>query len=424
MDVLNITEKAVEDNSIYSLEYFPFNPITGTTYNNPGVIQVNIENQDEYFLPSKSWLQIEGNLIKVDNTRYVANDDATLTNNGILNCFSNIKYHLGGNEIESINHPGQATLMLGLLKYDASYSGLSQCWKPDDLAGVANNDGFQKRRDFIFNANPPNIGSFSFAIDLEHIFGFAEDYDKVVYGMRHSLQLNRKANDNDAIYRTAGAGAGKVVINKVTWWMARVIPSVQDSGRLNKLILEDKLVLDSWFRVRQCAMVTIPVGSTSFTWNLGVKTEKPRYIIIGLQTAKDDNQEHNAALFDHGNVTNMKVRINGQEFPSIDVNSSFPLNHIAGWYRRLKDFKSSFYGVDKMVSSTCVDAETYKDLFPLFVFDVSRQRENMGNSTVVDLSVKMITGTPIAANTNAFSLVISDRKVQFKVDGKRPMVVF
>ena len=28
---------------------------------------------------------------------------------------------------------------------------------------------------------------------------------KVVYGMRHSLQLNRKANDNDAIYRTAAA---------------------------------------------------------------------------------------------------------------------------------------------------------------------------------------------------------------------------
>ena len=228
---LNVTEKAPEDDSIYSEDYFPFNPITGTEFNNPGVIQLNIENQDEYFRPSKSWLEIEGTLLQDDDQRYANNADITLTNNGILNCFSNIKYQLAGNEIESINHPGQATLMLGLLKYDASYSGLSQCWQPDDAAAVANNTGFQKRRGFIFNGTGAgNIGSFSFAIDLEHIFGFAEDYDKVVYGMRHSLQLNRKANDNDAIYRTAGAGAGKVVITKITWWMVRVLPSLSESA--------------------------------------------------------------------------------------------------------------------------------------------------------------------------------------------------
>ena len=242
--------------------------------------------------------------------------------------------------------------------------------------------------------------------------------------MRHSLQLNRKANDNYAIYRTSAPGAGKVVITKITWWMVRVLPSLSESSRLNKLILDDKIILDSWFRVRQCAMVSVPVGLTSFTWNLGVKTEKPRYVIIGLQTAKDENQEQNAALFDHQNVTNMKVRINSQEYPSIDVNSSFPLNQIVGWYRRLREFKSTFYGVDKIVSSTCVDAKTFKDLYPLFVFDVSRQSEKMGNSTVVDLAVTMTTGAPVAANTNAFSLVISDRKIQFKVDGKRPLVVF
>ena len=63
-------------------------------------------------------------------------------------------------------------------------------------------------------------------IDLEHIFGFAEDYDKVVYGFRHSLQLNRKANDNDAIFRDNGPGNKQGIINKITWWMPRVQPSV------------------------------------------------------------------------------------------------------------------------------------------------------------------------------------------------------
>ena len=81
MNPLNVQEKSVEDNSIYSLDYFPFLPITGTQYNNPGVIQINIENQDEYFLPHKSWIEIEADIVKTDNARYVAGDTITLPNN-------------------------------------------------------------------------------------------------------------------------------------------------------------------------------------------------------------------------------------------------------------------------------------------------------------------------------------------------------
>ena len=65
MNPLNVQEKSVEDNSIYSLDYFPFLPITGTQYNNPGVIQINIENQDKYFLPHKSWIEIEADIVKI-----------------------------------------------------------------------------------------------------------------------------------------------------------------------------------------------------------------------------------------------------------------------------------------------------------------------------------------------------------------------
>ena len=60
MDMLNVQESVQEDNSIFSLEDFPFNPITGTQCNDAGIIQINIENQAEYFLPSQSWLQIDG----------------------------------------------------------------------------------------------------------------------------------------------------------------------------------------------------------------------------------------------------------------------------------------------------------------------------------------------------------------------------
>ena len=64
---LNLLETVQEDTSISSQQSFPFNPINGTQYDNAGVVQINIENQAEYFLPSQSWLEIEGQLLQADN---------------------------------------------------------------------------------------------------------------------------------------------------------------------------------------------------------------------------------------------------------------------------------------------------------------------------------------------------------------------
>ena len=424
--ILDVTEKTIEDLSIYSKELFPFKPITGTEYNTPGVIQINIENQDQYFLPHESYLQIDASFVKGNGERYARLDQTTLTNNGILHCFSNIKYHLGGNEIESVNYPGYATGMMGLLKYDKSFSGLGQCWAPDTSGQPAEaNDGFNKRREFIFNGGADNVGDFSVHIPLEHIFGFAEDYDKVVYGFRHSLQLNRKANDNDAIFKAGGPDNGKIVINKITWWMPRVQPSVVEGRKLLD-INESKTPYDCVFRNRQCSTITLPLATRSYSWSLGVKTETPRYVIIGFQIGKANNQQRNAALFDHCEVTNMRVRVNNTEYPPIDVNSDFAKNCIAGWHRRMLDFKRSFYGVDKMISCSSVDATDFKTLYPLYVFDLSRQRETTNNSTISDMEVDMTFGLAagIGAGTTAFALVISDRKVKIQGDGKRSAVVY
>ena len=49
---------------------------------------------------------------------------------------------------------------------------------------------------------------------MRHIFGSVDDYSKVAYGMRNTLQLIRK-DDNDALFRTAAAGAGKVLLSKL-----------------------------------------------------------------------------------------------------------------------------------------------------------------------------------------------------------------
>ena len=50
---------------------------------------------------------------------------------------------------------------------------------------------------------------------MKHIFGFCEDYDKIVHGLKHNLTLVRKTDD-DAIFTGAAAGAGMVSLDKIS----------------------------------------------------------------------------------------------------------------------------------------------------------------------------------------------------------------
>ena len=70
---------------------------------------------------------------------------------------------------------------------------------------------------------------------LKHIFGFCDDYTKVVYGFKHTLTLVRQADD-DAIFRANATGAGKVNIVKLSLFMPHVIPSDMERMQLYKTI--------------------------------------------------------------------------------------------------------------------------------------------------------------------------------------------
>ena len=127
---------------------------------------------------------------------------------------------------------------------------------------------------------------------MKHIFGFCEDYENIVYGLIHNLTLVRKTDD-DTIFRGAAADAGKVSLDKILWFMPHVIPADAETFSIYKTI-ESKVKVPVAYRTRQCDMLSVP-ESTSFTRRLSVKTasEKLRFIIVGLQTAKDGDQTKN-----------------------------------------------------------------------------------------------------------------------------------
>ena len=119
----------------------------------------------------------------------------------------------------------------------------------------------------------------------------------------------------------------------------------------------------------------------------------------------------------------MKVLLNSVEYPAIDYPTDFQKNEYAGYYKAMNDFKHSFYGVEKIVSDCSIDGDDFKNLFPLYVFDVSRQMDKLKPSAV-DVSIRMDLDVAIPQHTQAYALVISDRKLKFKSSGNKFSVVF
>ena len=183
--ILHFHEKYIESDAIKSYEYNEYQPTSGSNLNIPGNINIHIENQDEFYHPTRSYIFVEGNLLKEDGTRYTAADVIALANNGVMHLFPNVKYELDGQEIESVNNPWIAGVLMGIAKYAYDYAygtGMIQCWSPETSDGVLGERAFARRKEYIIEKSDPH-GSFSFAIELENLFGFCEDYDKVVYGM-------------------------------------------------------------------------------------------------------------------------------------------------------------------------------------------------------------------------------------------------
>ena len=81
-------------------------------------------------------------------------------------------------------------------------------------------------------------------------FGFVDDYSKVTYGMRNTLQLIRKDN-NDALLRTTAAGAWEVVLSIFAWTVRIVQPNYVHKVNLYKRIATNNFIPVS-FRMRQC----------------------------------------------------------------------------------------------------------------------------------------------------------------------------
>ena len=92
-------------------------------------------------------------------------------------------------------------------------------------------------------------------------------------------------------------------------------------------------------------------------------------------------------------------------------------------YGDVAEFRSKFFNMGELISNPNITPLDYKNLYPLFLFDVSKQSEKLKYSTT-DIQVKMHFSAGIPANTQAYAVIISDRLINFQSNGNKFSVVF
>ena len=120
-------------------------------------------------------------------------------------------------------------------------------------------------------------------------------------------------------------------------------------------------------------------------------------------------------------IANMQVWLNHTRYPSLDMATDFAKEQYAGVYKSFYDFARRSYGIDNILAGSGVSPIIFKSLYPIQVFDVSKQCERLIGG--VDLTVRTEFGANVPANTQAYILVISDRMLKFKSDGDECLIL-
>ena len=79
--------------------------------------------------------------------------------------------------------------------------------------------------------------------------------------------------------------------------------------------------------------------------------------------------------------------------------------------------------MSELISNPNFTPAEYKTLYPLFLFDVSKQSEKLKYSTT-DIQIKADFNMNMDANTKVYVITISDRLINFHSDGNKMSVLY
>lgn len=395
MSILNVSESLVFDNSVVKLERHSHLPYTHS-FNNNDEIRIPVQQSDIYTLPWGSHIYIEGRVTRTNDA--AVSKTAKFVNNFFCHLFEEIRFEVGGRVIDSVRNPGIATTMKGLVSYNRNELNKHKNagWSIDDA--------------FTCDIIDKTTGSFNACVPLRNILGFAEDYQKILINVKHELVLLRSYTDQNAIINSDGAETVAVTIDKILWKLPHI--RVSDAERLDLLkIIESGTELDIGFRSWELSEYPTLQTAKQHTWTIknAVQVERPRWVILGFSTDRKDKSSKNYSLFDHCNISNVKLYLNSELYPYDNMNLNISKGQIAALYEMYAEFQEGYYEKE---NEPLLTPKEFLMNTPLIVIDCSRQNEIL-NSGVIDVRLEFETKENVPANTSAYCLIIHDKLIKY-----------
>lgn len=392
-DILNIGDKPYHDGSIIQKQWHTYSPFT-SSFKNDDEIRIAIQSQDLYIQPAESYLLLEVQFSHIPGVVIPANSQS------IFGCltqpflFSEARYELNGTEIDRSKNVGLTSTLKRMTATRLRDKQFLESSGAYNHAQIVN-------------------GTYQFFIPLYSLFGFAEDYNKIILNAKHELVLVRSRTDVN-LYHTVNANQNPFAIKliKIQWRVPHVTLSDRSKLRMLKYIERQRTINVAYRTWDLYEMPALP-QTNRHIWP--VKTtnhiNKPRYVVVAFQTNRKDNFAVDATKFDHCNLSDVKLFLNTSCYPYDNMNLDFNNDFFMEAHMALIRMQNSYYNGAEASNPYGFTAHAFKEQC-LFAFDCSRSDDSLLNSSV-DVRIEITARQNIPANTAAYCLIISDTMFEY-----------
>lgn len=389
-------------------------PVSELNFNTPNNYTVFKLDHGDSFYDSRIMCHIQGKYVKKsDGSDYPDNSTIKLVDNFAAFLFSRIELKKHNTLIDTVEMPGITSTVKSFVSYSKS--------QQQTLAACG------------FNSKFVGGGRFEVLCSLGHLgLGF---FDHMRYPMfKGGFEITfTRADDNDALYHWKGNSAtavdpddGKVIIESFVLRVPLIdytaTAKIQLIDRLKQLSDKGGLVYN--FYQWQCIDKKGVFGS-SFSFDITSlyrNVYNPRFVIVALQTNRNNDQKKDPSRFDSCNIKNVCVKINGERYPQEMQNIDILKQKHAILYDQYQTFRKINFGDNEVI----LDNVDFVTKWPLLVIDTHLHPPSTDRSRS-DIQIELDFTNPIAspvANTGTTAYVVVVSGVHFSYDITRNTIRF
>ena len=392
------------DKPIHKIDFIKYSPSNlATINNNNSNISIIFPREDAYICLQNSYISLEFEVLKNDDTRYADGDQISLVNFGPVALFSEAKLTTSsGKHLEKVDNLHPISLMYKLLTSNQQTSQL--------MYGFEESQATRRQE---LTTNKTEKRTFFVRIKLKDLFGFA-DQEKITYGLGYSLTLKRN-NNNDSIIRDNGVDAAKINKKDISWYIPHYVPSLENQQLKMDQIL-DKDPTEVYYMERIVFRKDVNTNN-NWTFELGNSGEStPTFVIVGFQARnKIDSQTHDNAIFNRLPVSNAVCKIGSEKYPDDGIECDYDRDKYDQAYSEIENF--SLLKSETNLLNPFIDLHKFRTNYNFYVFDLSKQKDPIG-SQPIRLEFKFNAAIDVA-DYIAYALVLTPKLMSISSDGQR-----